>query len=157
MTQVDSAVAKVQPIGGQCKAGAAISRCRTDLFSGASSESTAPQTVTATTVQSLLEENIRNGKASRILVVIMAGKSIDPVVDPARNIAGGGVKLISVGIGNPCYQNQLLNMAFTSSHVLCPTSLTKETENTADVIALILDILGLKSKCEHVLLLYSLR
>lgn len=94
MLEIDSAVANLKLIGGNCNAGAALSRCKTSLFVGP------------------------NRGIARVLVALLAGKSSDDVSAPAASLKTAGVKIISVGMGGLFDQSQLSSMAFSSSHLL---------------------------------------
>lgn len=85
-------------MGGDCNAGAALLECKASLFSGDA------------------------GGRKRLLLVLLAGRSSDPVSDVAASIKTAGVKMISVGIGGFYVQSQLAAMAFSSSYILYAAS-----------------------------------
>ncbi|XP_078375014.1 cochlin-like isoform X2 [Oculina patagonica] len=94
MLEIDSAVANLKLVGGNCNAGAALSRCKTSLFVGP------------------------NRGIARVLVALLAGKSSDDISAPTASLKTAGVKIISVGMGGLFDQSQLSSMAFSSSHLL---------------------------------------
>lgn len=95
MSDIDSAIDGVTQIGGSCNAGAGLSACQSfDLFFG----------------------NARGTK--RILIVIMAGKSVEDVSAPANFLKSAGVKIIGVGIRTSVDESQLSAIAFPSSYFL---------------------------------------
>lgn len=99
MSEVDSAVANVDLIGGNCDAVAALSRCKTSLFVGASEE------------------------IKRVLVVLMAGKSPGDVSTAAESLKTvAGVQIITVGMGGSFDQSQLSDIAYNPSHFLSTAS-----------------------------------
>lgn len=95
---MDSAVASVTLIGGGCAAGAALTQCQSGLFTGDA------------------------GGRSRLLIILMAGKSSDDVSSGAGSLKTAGVKIIAVGMGGSFDQGQLSSMAFSSSYVVTASS-----------------------------------
>ena len=93
LAQVDSAVASVEMINGNCNAEDAFDQCGTELFSG------------------------DNSGRSRLLVVLMAGKSAQNVSRSAESLKTAGVKIIAIGMGGSVDKSELSTMAFSSSNV----------------------------------------
>lgn len=81
-------------MGGNCNAGVALSRCKTSLFVGP------------------------NRGVTRVLVVLLAGKSSDDVKAPANSLKTAGIKIITVGMGASVDQSQLSSMKTPPSNVL---------------------------------------
>ena len=98
ISEVDTAIQSATLIGGGCAAGAALSQCQSGLFTGAA------------------------GGRSRLLIVLMAGKSSDDVSSSAGSLKSASVKIIAVGMGGSFDQAQLTSMAFSSSYVLTAAS-----------------------------------
>ena len=113
ISEVDSAIASVTLIGGGCAAGAAFSQCQSGLFTGAA------------------------GGRSRLLLVLMAGKSSDDVSSGAGSLKSAGVKIIAIGMGGSFDQAQLSSMAFSSSYVLTVASYSGFASMTGQLTALI--------------------
>ena len=93
LAQVDSAVASVEMINGNCNAEDAFDQCGTELFSG------------------------DNSGRSRVLVVLMAVKSAQNVSRSAGSLKTAGVKIIAIGMGGSVDKSELSTMAFSSSNV----------------------------------------
>ena len=98
MSEVDSALASVQLVGGGCAAGAGLTTCKSSLFESA------------------------RKSVSYLLVVLMAGKSTDDVSAAAGALKGMKVTMIAVGMGGSFDQSQLTTIASSSSYVLTATS-----------------------------------
>ena len=82
-------------MGGSCTAGAALSKCHQELFFAQST----------------------SGR-SRVLVVLMAGKSTDDVSAAAASLRTSRVKITVVGMGELVDHAQLSHIAYPSSSVL---------------------------------------
>lgn len=113
ISDVDTAVQGATLIGGGCVAGAALSQCQSGLFTGAAS-----------------------GR-SRLLIVLMAGKSSDDVSSSAGSLKSASVKIIAVGMGGSFDQAQLTSMAFSSSYVLTAASFSGLAGISGSLITLI--------------------
>lgn len=112
-SEVDSAIASVTLIGGGCAAGAALSKCQSALFTGAAES------------------------RSRLLIVLIAGKSSDGVTSGAGSLKSAGVKIIAVGMGGSFDQGQLSSMAYSSSYVLTAASFSGLTGISGQLTTLI--------------------
>ena len=110
---VDAEIAKVAWIGGTCNAGAAILECKASLFFGGA------------------------GGRNRVLLILMAGKSNDEVLNAAGSLTTAGVKIIVAGMGGLFDQSQLSAMAVSSSYVLNAASFGGLTDIRGSVSSLI--------------------
>ena len=118
ISQVDAAVDGIKQKAGNCNAGAALSKCHTDLFAG-SAQGT-----------------------SRALLVIMSGRSSDGVSSAAASLKLSGVKITVVGIGGLVVHSQLTDMAYPSSSVLRAASCKDLPSITGGVASVISDCIG---------------
>ena len=93
MAQVDSAVASVEMINGNCNAEEAFDQCSTELFAG------------------------DNSGRSRVLIVLTAGKSVEDVSRSAGSLKTAGVKIIAIGMGGLVDQSQLSAISSSPSNL----------------------------------------
>ncbi|XP_078372611.1 cochlin-like [Oculina patagonica] len=83
MSDIDSAVGSTELLHGTCSADEALYQCGTELFDGSSA-----------------------GR-SKVLIVLMAGKSPEDISNAAGSLKTAGVKMIAIGIGSSFSQAQL--------------------------------------------------
>lgn len=114
MSKIESAVANVQQIGGNCDVAAAFTKCNTELFPGDA------------------------GSRARVLVVLLAGKSEYDVSKPANSLKTFGVKIIAVGMGGSFDQFDLSSMAYSPSYILSVTAVSNITSLKGSLTTLIL-------------------
>ena len=111
---MDSAVSGASPMGGSCTAGAALSKCHQELFFVQSSRG-----------------------RSRVLVVLMAGKSTGDVSAAAASLRTSRVKITVVGMGELVDHAQLSHIAYPSSSVLRMPSINGYFDISGSLSALI--------------------
>lgn len=95
--EIDSAIGSMKLLGGACAAGQGLSTCQSQLFAQS-----------------------REG-ASKILLVMMAGKSTDDVSSVAGDMKSSGVKILCLGMGSSFDKSQLTAMASSESYVQVAT------------------------------------
>ena len=61
-------------------------------------------------------------RGSRVLVVIMAGKSIDSVKKTSLSIKQSGVKILCIGIGMEFEREQMVAMASSLNYIISVSS-----------------------------------
>ena len=92
-SEIDSAIGSLKLIGGACAAGQGLSTCQSQLFAQS-----------------------RQG-ASKILLVMMAGKSSDDISSVAGALKSAGVNILCLGMGSSIDKTQLTAMATSESYV----------------------------------------
>ena len=93
VSEIDSALANVAMVGGSCAAGQALNTCQSALF-GQSRQ-----------------------QAAKVLLVMMAGSSVDDVTKTATSLKNSGVHIMCLGMGNFFDKSQLTAMASSESYV----------------------------------------
>lgn len=92
-SEIDSAITSLTLMGGACAAGQGLSTCQSQIFAQSRQE------------------------ASKILLVMMAGKSTDDVSNVAGSLKSSGVKIFCLGMGSAFDRTQLLAMASSESYI----------------------------------------
>jgi hypothetical protein len=112
ISEIRTSVMGTKMIGGECKAGVAISASK-EMFSSARTE------------------------VARILVIMLAGKSADSVDAGSSALKSSGMKIIGVGMGSSYDKKQLGIMISSASYMLTASSYSELSGFSSQCVQLI--------------------
>ena len=121
-SELDSAIGSMKLVGGACAAGQALSTCQSQLFAQSRKE------------------------ASKILLVMMAGKSTDDVSGVAGALKSSDVNIFCLGMGSSIDKTQLTAMASSETYVQVAADFSQLASMSSQFVSLFGQVSGGKYK-----------